>query len=207
MKQIKTSFEFESYYWSYGIDHVMGIDEVGRGAFAGPIVAAGVIYKPGFKHDYLKFINDSKLVKPKLREELSPLIKANSIWTIQEISLSFINKFGIGKANSEVLKNVFNELQTNINTENYFAIIDGFDLRLKKQKSIIRGDTLSLSIASASIIAKVYRDKLMKKISEKYPNYGFETNVGYGTLKHRLAIEKYGLCELHRTSFNINKYC
>lgn len=202
----KPSFKEESYYWSFGIENVIGMDEVGRGAFAGPIVAAGVIYKSNFNHNFLNKVNDSKLLKPKLREELSDQIKLNSVWAIEVIDLEFINKHGIGRANYEVLKNVLLELLSKIYTENYFAIVDGFDLKIKKQKAIIRGDSISLSIASASIIAKVYRDNLMKNLAKSYPNYAFDKNVGYGTLKHREAINEFGLCDLHRTSFNLNKF-
>lgn len=199
----KPSFKEENYYWNFGIDYVFGLDEVGRGAFAGPIVAAGVIYKPNFKADFLEKVNDSKLLKPKIREELSLLIKDNSIWSIQEVDLDLINKFGIGRANYEVLTKVFLDLISKIKTENYFAIIDGFDLKIKKQKGIIRGDSISLSIASASIIAKVYRDKIMQELSLLYPNYNLIKNKGYGTKEHRDAIKKFGLCEIHRSSFNI----
>ena len=117
MVKTKPHFFEEDYYWKFGIDHVIGLDEVGRGAFAGPIVAAGVIYKPGFKHEYLDQVNDSKLLKPKLREELSLLIKDNSVWSIQEVDLAYINKFGIGRANYEVLTKVFIDLVSKIKTE------------------------------------------------------------------------------------------
>lgn len=201
MVKTKPSFKEENYYWDFGINHVIGLDEVGRGAFAGPIVAAGVIYKPSFKHDFLEKVNDSKLLKPQLREELSEIIKENSTWTIESVDLDFINKFGIGRANYEVLSKVFLNLIKKVNSENYFAIVDGFDLKVKKQKAIIRGDTISLSIASASIIAKVYRDKIMKEFSNKYPNYNFTKNKGYGTLEHRNAIRLHGPCDIHRTAF------
>lgn len=197
----KPNFFEERFYWNFGIDHVIGLDEVGRGAFAGPIVAAGVIFKPNFKHDFLNKVNDSKLVRPRLREELSKLIKENSIWEIAEVEIDFINKYGIGKANAEVLKKVLNKLVNKLSTSDYFAIVDGFDLKIKKQKAIIRGDTISLSIASASIIAKVYRDNLMREAGEIYPNYLFAKNKGYGTLEHRNALKIHGISKFHRTSF------
>lgn len=202
----KPSFKEEQFYWGIGIQNVIGIDEVGRGAFAGPIVAAGVIYKPNFEHEFLSIVNDSKLVKPKLREELSELIKANSIWTIEEVDIDFINKFGIGKANSQVLKKVIDILMLKLNSDNYFAIVDGFDLKIEKQKAIIRGDKISLSIASASIIAKVYRDNLMRKLHSEFPAYNFWENKGYGTKFHRDALKINGLSKIHRTTFNLNKF-
>ena len=203
MKKLpRPTFSEEQNFWNLDIKHVIGLDEVGRGAFAGPIVAAGVIFKPNFTHEFLDLVNDSKLVKPKLREELSALIKANSIWSIEAVDLDFINKFGIGKANFEVFKKVLNKLLTNI--PNHFILVDGFDLKIPNQKAIIKGDQKSLSIAAASIIAKVYRDNLMKEASNLFPNYNFEQNKGYGTLAHRNAIKSFGLCNFHRKSFAIS---
>lgn len=199
--QNKPTFTEELIHWNRGIENVIGLDEVGRGAFAGPIVAAGVIFKPNFRHDFIDEVNDSKLLKPKIREKLSELIKQNSIWEIAEVELDFINREGIGKANFEVFSRILKKLIPKLS--NHFILVDGFDLKIPNQKGIIKGDSISLSIASASIIAKVHRDKLMKKLAISYPNYLFEQNVGYGTKAHRDAIKKYGLCEIHRTSFNI----
>ena len=197
----KPTFSEELVYWKEQTPHVIGLDEVGRGAFAGPIVAAGVIFKPDFKHDFLDKVNDSKLVKPKLREELSELIKANSVWEIASVELDFINKFGIGKANFEVFKKVLNSLILKLKSEKYFVLVDGFDLKIPNQKAIIKGDQKSLSIAAASIIAKVYRDNLMTEAGKLFPNYDFAQNKGYGTLAHRNALKIHGATKLHRTSF------
>lgn len=201
----KPTFNEESFYWNFGIDHVIGLDEVGRGAFAGPIVAAGVIFKPGFKHELLDKVNDSKLVKPKLREELSVFIKANSIWAIESVDIEFINKYGIGKANNAVFRKVLKTMLKNFNDLNHFILIDGFKIKhpayFKNQKAIVKGDQKSLSIAAASIIAKVYRDNLMKEASKIYPNYNFAKNKGYGTLEHRNALKIHGISKFHRISF------
>lgn len=200
-KNKKPSFKEEEYYWSRGINHIFGLDEVGRGAFAGPIVAAGVIFKPYFKHDFLDKVNDSKLVKPKIREELSEFIKTNSNWVIESVDLEFINKFGIGKANYEVFRKVLESLISKLKSEKYFVLVDGFDLKIPNQKAIIKGDQKSLSIAAASIIAKVHRDNLMKEASNLFPNYNFAQNKGYGTLAHRNALKIHGLSRLHRIDF------
>lgn len=202
----KPTFNEEQMLWESGVSNVIGLDEVGRGAFAGPIVAAGVIFKSNIKHEFLDRVNDSKLIKPKLREELSILIKENSIWAIELIDIDFINKFGIGKANTLVLINVLNNLISKLKSDNYYTLVDGFDLKIPKQKGIINGDQISLSIASASIIAKVFRDDLMRKASHNYPNYLFAKNKGYGTLEHRNAIKLNGLCDIHRTSFDLDKF-
>ena len=204
--QTKPSFKEEHYYWNFGINHVIGLDEVGRGAFAGPIVAAGVVFKPNFNHKFLGLVNDSKLLKPKIREELSIFIKEHSTWTIEEVDINFINKFGIGKANTLVLKNVLEKLILQLKSDNYYALIDGFDLKIPKQKSIINGDKISLTIASASIIAKVYRDELMERYHKAYAQYNFFDNKGYGTKYHREALKKFGLSEIHRTSFKLDKF-
>ena len=208
----KPSFKEEAKLWSSNIDYVIGLDEVGRGAFAGPIVAAGVVYKPNFKHKFLDKVNDSKLLKPKLREELAELIKLHSLfYEIQSVDISFINKYGIGKANIAVFRKVLKSMLKNFNDLNHFILIDGFHGKylpggIRKQKAIIKGDQKSLSIASASIIAKVYRDNLMRKASNIYPNYNFKQNKGYGTLEHRLALRAFGISNYHRTAFckNIN---
>lgn len=203
----KPSFEEERRLWTLNIDLVIGIDEVGRGAFAGPIVAAGVVYKPNFKHKFLKYINDSKLLKPKRREELDLEIKHYSLFfDIQTIDVSYINKYGIGRANIAVFRKVLKNMAKNFNDSNHFILIDGFHGKylpggIKKQKAIIKGDRKSLSIASASIIAKVYRDNLMREASLRFPNYNFKQNKGYGTLEHRNAINKFGASQFHRISF------
>ncbi len=203
MVKTKPHFSEEKSYWAQGINLVIGLDEVGRGSFAGPIVGAGVIYKPGFQADYLNKVNDSKLLSAKLREELSEKIKENSVWFIEEVDVDFINKFGIGKANFEVFSRIIQKFFQKIGNEKHFILADGFDLKIPNQRGIIKGDSISLSIASASIIAKVYRDNLMTKAHNLFPEYAFDENKGYGTLKHREAINSLGLCRLHRTSFNI----
>ena len=206
-KIIKPTFLEESKLWNKGIDFVVGIDEVGRGAFAGPIVAAGVIYSSNQNSKVLCDVNDSKLLKPLLREKCSETVKENAkFYAIESIEIDYINKHGIGKANTAVFRKVLNKLITKTNITNYFILIDGFHRRylpggLKKQKGIIKGDQKSLSIASASILAKVYRDNLMKKANMDYPNYGFSSNKGYGTKSHREALKIYGISKFHRIDF------
>jgi len=213
MKTItKPSFEEEKLYWKSGIDFVIGLDEVGRGAFAGPIVAAGVVFDRNVNTKFVRGVNDSKLINPRLREELSEIIKANSIFAIESVEIDYINKNGIGKANSAVFRKVLRSLIMNFEQKsNYFILIDGFHKKylpggIKKQKGIVKGDQKSLSIAAASILAKVYRDNLMQKESKKYPNYLFERNKGYGSRAHRQALKEFGLIKIHRTSFNLSQY-
>lgn len=208
------SFEEEIKYWSQN-RLVIGVDEVGRGAFAGPIVAAAVVMPQGFSlssDSLLKFVNDSKQVKPLMRAKLSEEIKKYAIsWSVSEIGVSAINKHGIGKANSMVFRkviwNVVSASKQKGASSDFYLLVDGFqvkfvrDIGLSHQKAIVRGDEKSFSIAAASIIAKVHRDNLMKKLSKNHPSYLWARNKGYGTTGHRNAIKDYGLTRIHRTAF------
>ncbi len=207
MKKIpkqKPTFEYESQLWNKGLEYIAGVDEVGRGCFAGPVVAAAVILPSGFFAT--DKINDSKKLSAKVRKELSTVIKNYALaFAIAEVSVSVINQIGIGKAAQQAFVNAINGLE--IQPEH--ILIDAFmisALQKTKQTAIIHGDGISISIAAASIIAKVYRDELMERLHDDYKMYDFFTNKGYGTKKHRDAIGKYGLCDLHRTSFDLTKF-
>jgi len=198
------TFQYEQQLWQKGLQFIAGVDEVGRGCFAGPVVAAAVILPSDF-HATNK-INDSKKLSPKVRTELSEIIKEHAVaFSIAEVSVSVINDVGIGKAAQQAFVNAISYLKT----KPEHILIDAFminALQKDKQTAIIHGDGISISIAAASIIAKVYRDELMQKLPEDYKVYDFFTNKGYGTKKHRDAIAQHGLCDLHRTSFNLEKF-
>ncbi|HVA96902.1 MAG TPA: ribonuclease HII [Candidatus Acidoferrales bacterium] len=198
------TFDYESKLWNQGLQYIAGVDEVGRGCFAGPVVAAAVILTPNFPEK--ERVNDSKKLSAKVREELAVIIKEYAIaFSIAEISVSVINKIGIGKAAQQAFVNAIVSLKT----KPEHILIDAYmiqALQKANQTAIIHGDSISISIAAASIIAKVYRDELMQKLHPQYEVYDFFTNKGYGTKKHRDAIGKYGLCELHRTSFDLTKF-
>jgi len=217
--QTYPSFEEEIKCWAQD-KLVIGVDEVGRGAFAGPIVAAAVVMPLSFSfplESILKEVNDSKQVKPLLRIKLSEEIKKNALfWSIEEVNVSVINKHGIGTANRMVFRKVISDViraskQSKLDKE-FYLLVDGFhvkfvrDIGLSHQKAIVKGDEKSFSIAAASIIAKVYRDRLMKKYHREFPDFGFGRNKGYGTRKHREAIKLYGLSGLHRKSFHLHKF-
>ena len=209
MKIPRPTLDEELRFLHLGYDLVAGLDEVGRGAFAGPIVAASVILP--FNFSALHELNDSKLLSKKKRQYLSELIKEKAVcFSIAEIPVSYINKYGIGKANQLALFKATQLLSKNMNQEKKtYYLIDGFTIKKInkfRQKAIIHGDRLSASIAAASIIAKVYRDTYMEKLSQKYQNYSFYLHKGYGTKLHRMAIQKYGLSDMHRTSFKLSKY-
>ena len=231
MKLPDLSHEIE--LWKKGY-MVIGIDEVGRGAFAGPLYVGGVIFDPRSDIQYLTSIgiNDSKKLKPNIRKMLSKVIQKECLaYHISTIDVAQINRIGIGKATFQAMRNtvqnltvslraarsnLVKEIATSSSTpreDRIFVLVDGFYIKylkgigLKNQKGIVGGDGISLSIAAASIIAKVARDEHMEKLSAKFPNYGWGRNKGYGTLSHRQTLQKLGITRLHRKAFIKNLSC
>lgn len=222
-QEVKTTphFEYEKKHFDLGYKFIAGIDEVGRGPLAGPVVAATIILPLGTKNEKRKRqnygavsrpdlynigINDSKKMSEKKRVELDKIIREAAVdYGIGESSVGEIDKLGIQTATYLAYKRAIEKLK-----DVDFLLIDG--LRWKNSKlpyeSIIKGDSISMSIAAASIIAKVYRDNLMCELAVKYPEYGFEKHKGYGTKSHFEALKRHGPCEIHRKSFApIGKYC
>ena len=179
--------------------YIIGADEVGRGSFAGPICAAAV--KINYSHlALLTNVKDSKKLSAKKREEIFSMVEENNIkYSFNESSNTFIDQFGIKNANEKVLTDSISDIYTG----NEIVYVDHFKINDFKSISVIRGEDNCRAIALASIIAKVLRDNLMIKFSEKYPEYSFEKNKGYGTKDHREAISKYGLSNIHRKSFSL----
>ena len=179
--------------------YIIGADEVGRGSFAGPICAAAV--KINYSHlALLTNVKDSKKLSAKKREEIFSMVEENNIeYSFNESSNTFIDQFGIKNANEKVLTDSISDIYTG----NEIVYVDHFKINDFKSISVVRGEDNCRAIALASIIAKVLRDNLMIKFSEKYPEYSFEKNKGYGTRDHREAISKYGLSNIHRKSFNL----
>jgi ribonuclease HII len=179
-----------------------GVDEAGRGCLAGPVVAAAVILPVDFYHPLL---NDSKQVKEKSREELSIIIKKEAIvWAIGLATAEEIDSVNILQATYLAMHRAIKDL----NTTPEHLIIDGnrFKAYLNiPHTTIIKGDGKYTSIAAASILAKTTRDNYMREFHLKYPTYNWIKNKGYGTLEHRVLMEKHGLCELHRKSFKLKE--
>ena len=173
-----------------------GVDEVGRGCLAGPVVSAAVILKQGID---LSLLKDSKKIAFKKRLEISKHIKLNSIYAVGMASVEEILKINILQAALLSMKRAINQLS--IKPE--LILIDGnfAPTGLKNFKTIINGDEKDKSISAASIVAKVYRDKLMIKLSEKFQNYAWERNFGYGTKAHMEGLKKFGITSHHRKSF------
>ena len=206
------TLEHEIELWKKGYI-VIGVDEVGRGAFAGPLFVGGVVFNPATSEEQranlLSYgINDSKKLKPNARKILSKVIQNESLaYHISKIEVSIINRFGIGKATFMAMRDVVKSLREKLLKEKIFVLVDKFYIKhlrgigLANQKGIVHGDEISLSIAAASIIAKVARDRHMRKLSAKYKVYGWGRNKGYGTNFHRQALSKFGHTHLHRKDF------
>lgn len=196
------TLEVEKTLWEKGLQFIAGIDEVGRGSWAGPLVAAGVILPQDFKLP--RGLKDSKQLTKEKREELDIVIRSSAVtFSIVEVSHKKINGVGVGAANQIAFRKIIKELSPQPD----FTIVDAFNIKYftkSKQMAIKYGDAKCATIAAASIIAKVYRDKLMEKLSCVYPNYGFEKHKGYGTKTHQESILKYGYCDIHRTNYNLN---
>ena len=173
-----------------------GVDEVGRGCLAGPVVSAAVILKEGIN---LSLLKDSKKISFKKRIEIAEHIKINSIYAVGTASVEEILKINILQAALLSMKRAIDQLSV----KPELILIDGnfAPQGLKKFKTIINGDEKVKSISAASIIAKVYRDELMIKLSEKFQNYAWERNFGYGTKAHLEGLKKFGITSHHRKGF------
>lgn len=177
-----------------------GCDEVGRGCIAGPVVAAAVILPTEY---FNNSIIDSKKLSPKKREELGKEIIGNAIaWSVSEVSNNTIDKINILNASILAMHRALDKLK--VRPE--FIIVDGNKFKPYKNvkhECIIKGDNKFQNIAAASILAKNYRDDLMKNLSQKFDKYSWESNFGYPTKKHRDSIIKHGVTEYHRKSFKL----
>ncbi len=189
-------FEFDLALLNENIKYIAGIDEVGRGPLAGPVVTACVIMP---YDNMLNGVFDSKKVTKKNRERLyDEIIKTAYSVSISVRNQDIIDKINILNATKECMVECFN----NSKVKPDILIVDAVKLNIcKNEMPIIKGDATSYAIACASIIAKVYRDRLMEDYAKIYPNYDFENNVGYGTKKHIEAIKEFGITPIHRLSF------
>ena len=191
--------QFECHARQCGYQMIAGIDEAGRGPLAGPVVAAAVILPPDYRHPE---INDSKQLTPGKRERLHEVIKADALAVgIGVVEASVIDRMNILQATLMAMREAVLDLSL---TPDYL-LVDGknrIDIRTA-QETIIRGDARSISVAAASIIAKVSRDRIMEIYHRQFPQYNFLKNKGYGTGEHREAIRRCGPCKIHRLSFAV----
>ncbi|MCD8510821.1 MAG: ribonuclease HII [Bacillus sp. (in: Bacteria)] len=195
-EQFYTMREHEEHLWKEGYVYIGGVDEVGRGPLAGPVVAACAILSPDF---YLPGLTDSKKLTKEKREEFFHRIKEEAV------------SFGVGMATAEEIDqlNIYEATKVAMNRAIRklthvpdYLLLDAMKLPISiPQTSLIKGDSKSISIAAGSVIAKVTRDHYMEELGRVYPNYGFERHMGYGTREHLEALKKYGVTKEHRNSF------
>ena len=189
--------EYENKYYDKGCKYIAGVDEAGRGPLAGPVFAAAVIFEKGV---YIPEINDSKKLSEKKREELFDVIKEKALaYAIVSADEKEIDRINILNATLKC----FNMAVSSLSIKPDVALIDGNRCGEMSvpYETIVKGDAKSMSIAAASILAKVARDRYIMELDSVYPEYNFKKHKGYGTKEHLEAIQKYGPCPIHRLSF------
>ena len=199
MKTERDKLAYEKELLAFGAEYIAGVDEVGRGPFAGPVVCAAVIL-PLDAENLIEGVDDSKKVKEERREQLAALIRERAVaYKICEESPQTIDEINILEATKRCMKRAVEGLSVQPD----IVFVDGnfrIDIELPQQ-NIVRGDALSYSIGAASILAKVYRDSLMREYDKQYPQYGFARHKGYGTAVHIRALKEFGPCPIHRKTF------
>ncbi len=196
-ESLPENLKIEHSIWQFGKKRIAGVDEAGRGPLAGPVVAAAVIFPPYF---YIPEVKDSKKLTPRKREELYALIQEHAIaYGIGLVTPEEIDRINIRQATFKAMRMAIGQLALSPD----YILFDGYELpeKIFPQEAIIHGDALSFTIAAASILAKVYRDRLMIEYDKQFPQYGFARHKGYGTAQHREAVRKFGPSPIHRKSF------
>lgn len=191
-------FDFEDLARELGFQFIAGVDEVGRGCLAGPVVAAACILDPS--KPVPDGLNDSKKLTVKQRDEISAELQNNALaFAIGAVEADEIDRINILEATKKAMLIAISSLQPAAD----YLLIDALQLKANRlpQKAIIKGDSISYSIAAASVLAKTYRDKLMTDYDNEYPQYGFSGHKGYGAAIHLAALKEHGPCPLHRRTF------
>ncbi|MNR82059.1 Ribonuclease HII [compost metagenome] len=202
-------WSFEEQKWEQGFGAVCGLDEVGRGPLAGPVVAAAVVLPRRGDADFetaqqrLKGLTDSKLLSERQRERFYEIIpEVARAWAIAELSPAEIDRLNILRASQEAMRLALAKVRRKLTPD--VLLIDGHlvlpGIR-KPQEALVKGDSRSISIAAASVLAKVYRDRKMARLHVDFPDYGFDRHKGYPTREHLEALERHGLTPHHRMSF------
>jgi ribonuclease HII len=185
--------------WKNGVQYIAGVDEVGRGPLAGPVVAAAVIFP---KDVWISGIDDSKRLSPSAREELFSSIRECAVtFGVGVVDQAIIDVINIREASLMAMKSALSQLKPKPD----YVLVDGNYFRSSSVpfETIVHGDAKVFSIAAASIVAKVIRDRLMQGLHLRYPEYGFDRHKGYATKQHIAAIQVFGRCEIHRQSFRV----
>lgn len=200
---ITPNISLEKSLWEKGFVNVVGVDEAGKGPWAGPVTAAAVIIHSASQ--VVKIVRDSKLMTKAQREKaFTKIIKKSSAFGVGIVREQEIDKIGIQRAVKKAMIMALKDLKSKFGISISYILVDGsktMPLRKNNILRIKRGGLYHYSIAASSILAKVTRDKIMRKMAKKYPLYGFHKHVGYGTKVHFKALEKYGASPIHRKSF------
>lgn len=183
--------------WRQGYRLVAGVDEVGCGPLAGPVMAGAVILDPGRPRAWWSDLRDSKMLDEPERDRLAALIQDECLWAVGTVSHEYIDEYGLTAARRLAMRRAIKGL----GVKPQLLLIDALSLPDYRHRSIIHGDALSASIAAGAIVAKVARDALMTRAHKRHPQYGFDSNRGYATPDHKRALEKFGPCKLHRRLF------
>jgi ribonuclease HII len=196
LKKLRCTLRYEKIAWASGAALVAGVDEVGRGSLFGSVVAAAVILDPSYR---IRGLRDSKLLLPERREELAPRIREHAVaWAVAAVDVARIDQINIYHASRLAMREAVLRLQPAAD----HLLIDALKLDCNlPQKAIIHGDALSASIAAASILAKVERDRMMCEWDAVFPEYGLASHKGYSTPQHLAALREFGPTPLHRQSF------
>jgi ribonuclease HII len=196
LKRLRCTLRYEKLAWKTGAALVAGVDEVGRGSLFGPVVAAAVILDPTYR---IRGLRDSKLIPAERRELLAERIREHSIaWTFTAVDAACIDRINIYQASRLAMREAVLQLAPKPD----HLLVDALRLDCEiTQQAIIHGDALSASIAAASILAKVERDRMMREMDSLFPAYGLASHKGYCTPQHLLALQEYGPSPLHRQSF------
>ncbi|MFA5871090.1 MAG: ribonuclease HII [Parcubacteria group bacterium] len=204
-------FDLENECWQKGYKRVAGIDEAGRGPLAGPVVAAAVLVEPSQMESIKgqkehKLVRDSKTLSAKQRERAFDFITSNFSFGIGWSSEITIDRINILQATYLAMKKALSDARSKLKEEPDFILIDGRaplpNISIK-QKYVVRGDSIVFSIAAASVLAKVSRDRQMLRYHAEFPDYGFDRHKGYGTKAHFEMLKEFGPCKIHRKSFNL----
>jgi len=200
------TFQEEKRLWKKGYKYVVGLDEAGRGALCGPVVVAAVVINSSFKFQVLglEHLKDSKKLTPKKREEFYKILTNHPQvkWGIGRVSEKVIDKINILEATKLAMKRAIKNLKKKYRRVSFLILDGNFEIDSPiPQKSIVKADEKVFSCACASILAKVYRDRIMRRYHKKYSQYRFDKHKGYPTKQHRKMLRKHGPCKIHRKTF------
>lgn len=200
-KRIRKMLRYERNLWNEGKKYVAGLDEAGRGPLAGPVVAAAVVF---YENPQISMINDSKKLTEEIREYLFDLILNETLCGIGAAEVGEIDRINIYQASFLAMDRALE----NLDTQPEHLLVDGraFPRNDIPFTTIVKGDSISYSVAAASILAKVTRDRMMREYDQEFPQYGFANHKGYATREHLDAIEEFGYCPIHRRSFHPKRF-